>query len=81
MNRINCEEIDIIKYNQQDIAYKLIKRYFNKDRAQYTHIKNKQRNLLKDKTPITNRWNEYIDKLYSKEEKTDSLVVNLIDSF
>lgn len=41
MNRINCEEIDIIKYNQQDIAYKLIKRYFNKDRAQYTHIKNK----------------------------------------
>lgn len=31
----------MIKYNQQDKTYKLIKRYFNKKNIQCTHIKYK----------------------------------------
>lgn len=38
----NCEEIDnTMKYNQQDKAFKLIKRYFYEKKSQCIHVKDK----------------------------------------
>ncbi|XP_050421358.1 uncharacterized protein LOC126833839 [Adelges cooleyi] len=71
----NCEEIDnMMKYNQQDKAYKLIKRYFNEKKSQCTHVKDKEGNLLIDEIAIANRWKEYVEELYGEEINTDLLV-------
>ncbi|XP_008178606.1 uncharacterized protein LOC103307918 [Acyrthosiphon pisum] len=76
----NCEEIDnMMKYNQQDKAYKLIKRYFNEKKSQCTHVKDKEGNLLIDEIAIANRWKEYVEELYREEENNDLLVENPTD--
>ncbi|KAL4131689.1 hypothetical protein QTP88_008968 [Uroleucon formosanum] len=75
----NCEEIDnMMKYNQRDKAYKLIKRYFNEKKSQCIHVKDKEGNLLIDEIAIANGWKEYVE-LYVEEENTDLLVENLTD--
>lgn len=52
----NCEKIDnMIKYNQKDKTYKLIKRYFNEKKSQCTHVKDNERNLIIDEITIANR--------------------------
>jgi len=76
----NCGEIDnMMKYNQQDKAYKLIKRYFNEKISQCTHIKDKEGNLLIDKIAKANKLKEYVEELHGEEENTDSLVENPSD--
>lgn len=59
-----------MRYNQQDKAYKLIKRYFGEKNSQCTYVKDKKGNLLINKIAIANRWREYIEKLYGEEENT-----------
>jgi len=68
-----------MKYNQQDKAYKLIKRYFNEKKSQCTHVKDKEGNLLIGEIEIANKWKEYVEALYGEEENSDLLVENLTD--
>jgi len=66
----NCVEIDnMMKYNQQDKAYKLIKRYFNEKKSQCTHVKDKEGNLLIDEIAIANRWKEYVEEQRRRKQR------------
>ncbi|VVC24954.1 Reverse transcriptase domain [Cinara cedri] len=69
----------MMNYNQQNKAYKLVKRYFSEKKSQCTHIKDKKRNLPIDETAIARRWKEYEEELYGDEDNTDSLIGNLVD--
>jgi len=70
-----CKEIeDLEKAGKMDKMYQKVKELTWKNKSKATKsIMNKQGELLKEPEKINQRWKEYIEELYNKEERPENI--------
>ncbi|VVC27548.1 Hypothetical protein CINCED_3A015042 [Cinara cedri] len=70
-----CQEVEtMMKNNMQDKAYKVIKTHFGVRKLKCAHIKNKDGNILIEDEKIADRWKEYVETLYYKDNNPEPLI-------